>query len=210
MVDIVNPGILGSFSSFKRIYDNPISRGNDQDSSCTEKDLGKERSEELFRITSEFVLRRTAATISDFLPNKIEVVLFLKPNKLQISLYQQVLCSQSPMIENKENDFPDTLSCIMTLRKISNSPELVLKDENNELIVNLKKDQWNLLKTGSKIDTLKLFLAHFKALDEKVVIVSSFTQMLDLVQILCEENEYSLKRLDGKTNAQLRPKYDFV
>lgn len=213
---MVNPGFIGSFSDFKRLYDNPISRGTDPDASSFEKTLGQERLEELIRITSGFVLRRTAATISDFLPPKIEILLFIKPNPLQISLYKQVLDSGavSQMLESHEItcNFPDTLSSIMTLRKISNSPELVLNNENssNDFVVNFKNDQLRLSKPGSKINALALFLKHFKAIQEKVVIVSSFTQTLDLIQILCEENQYSFKRLDGKTGVQLRSKYDLV
>jgi SNF2 family DNA or RNA helicase len=74
----------------------------------------------------------------------------------------------------------------------------------------MNQDQSHLLTPGSKINALTLFLKHFKAIEEKVVIVSSFTQTLDLIQILCEENQYSFKRLDGKTGVQLRSKYDFV
>lgn len=215
MLDMVNPGFLGSLSSFKRNYEYPIVKSKDKDATCFEKNLGIERSDDLIRITGGFVLRRTAATISDFLPPKIEVILFLKPNALQISLYKQVLASENlnTLLERHvtTKDSSDTLACIMTLRKISNSPKLILNDENRskDFELNFSADQVDLMESGSKIDLLKLFLRHFKTTNEKVVIVSSFTQTLDLFQNICEENQYPFRRLDGKTNIQLRSKYYF-
>ena len=209
MADIVNPGFLGSISYFKKTFEYPIMKSKDQDASDFEKELGKERSGELVRITSDFVLRRTAGSIADFLPPKIDVLLFVKPNELQISLYEHIISSGNlnEIMEQPKNQ-ADTLSMIMTLRKIANSPKLVMGDTEISKDFNLKftKDQIDMMSAGSKLDLLASFLKQFKATNEKAVIVSNFTQTLNLIQDICQVNNYTFKRLDGKTSMQNRSK----
>jgi hypothetical protein len=68
--DFVNPGLLGSYSTFKKEFENPILKSRQP--GVTKKDIekGKARSEELARITSQFILRRTSEILSAYLPPK--------------------------------------------------------------------------------------------------------------------------------------------
>lgn len=43
MMEFVNPGLLGSLVSFKRIFEAPIARGRDRNASAEEQQLGKAR-----------------------------------------------------------------------------------------------------------------------------------------------------------------------
>lgn len=43
MMDFVNPGLLGSLLSFKRIFEAPITKGRDRNASAEDQALGKAR-----------------------------------------------------------------------------------------------------------------------------------------------------------------------
>lgn len=43
MMDFVNPGLLGSLASFKRIFEGPITKGRDRNATAEEQQLGKAR-----------------------------------------------------------------------------------------------------------------------------------------------------------------------
>lgn len=70
MVDFVNPGILGTYATFKRVFEEPIMRSRQPQCSQEDKYLGRERGEELNRLTSLFVLRRTSKVNQKFLVPK--------------------------------------------------------------------------------------------------------------------------------------------
>ena len=67
-----NPGILGTQSSFRRLYEEPIVRGQQPDASSEEKLLGQTRAAEVaysdYRIFFEAIKRPI-----DFSDNKIEI-----------------------------------------------------------------------------------------------------------------------------------------
>ena len=52
MVDFVNPGVLGSYAAFKKIYEEPIMRSRQPACSEDDRTLGEKRSEEVRDVTS--------------------------------------------------------------------------------------------------------------------------------------------------------------
>lgn len=73
IVEFCNPGILGSSTGFKKIYEGPILKSNQPNASKEEKDIGETRTTELNRLISLFTLRRTSDVINKFLPLKGKV-----------------------------------------------------------------------------------------------------------------------------------------
>ncbi|CAZ80866.1 unnamed protein product [Tuber melanosporum] len=57
MVDFVNPGLLESYSTFKKEFENPIVRSRQPGASKKDVEKGKARNEELASLTKLFVLR---------------------------------------------------------------------------------------------------------------------------------------------------------
>jgi len=128
MVDFVNPGILGSLQSFKKVFETPIVESRQPKCSREAKLLGEERSNELTRITGMFILRRTAEINSKYLPPKEETIIFCRPTDIQIKMYNKVL--DSPIIRKcfyntETRDSTSHLQCIIALKKICNTPLLV-------------------------------------------------------------------------------------
>jgi DNA repair and recombination protein RAD54B len=68
--DFVNPGLLESYATFRKGFENPILKSRQPGISKKDVEKGKGRSDELARITAMFVLRRTADILSAYLPPK--------------------------------------------------------------------------------------------------------------------------------------------
>ncbi|KNC50305.1 CAMK protein kinase [Thecamonas trahens ATCC 50062] len=127
VVDFVNPGILGEYPTFRRIFEEPIAKAQERNASPAVVALGKARSDELARITSQFILRRTQSMMRKYLPPKEEHVLFIKMNPLQEAIYEAFARAKlSGMASAKDLSFSWALACITTLKKICNHPALVL------------------------------------------------------------------------------------
>lgn len=64
--------ILGTTSSFKNVYEQPIMLSRQPAATPAVKGLGHSRADELSKLTDSFILRRTQDTIAKYLPPKSE------------------------------------------------------------------------------------------------------------------------------------------
>ena len=60
LVDFVNPGCLGSASSFRSVYEEPILASRQPGAGADTRALGRERAAALSAITASCLLRRTS------------------------------------------------------------------------------------------------------------------------------------------------------
>eukprot|EP00073_Rattus_norvegicus_P036269 XP_008761765.1 PREDICTED: fibrinogen silencer-binding protein isoform X4 [Rattus norvegicus] len=227
LVDFVNPGILGSLSSYRRIYEEPIVMSREPSASKEERELGERRTTELTRLTGCFILRRTQEVINKYLPPKIENVVFCRPGALQIELYRKLLSSQSVrfclqgLLGNSAH-----LICIGALKKLCNHPRLLFsfvkgkefnssRDENEERslcqgLLTVFPAGYNLLQLSEsesgKLQVLVKLLAAISELrpTEKVILVSNYRQTLNLLEEVCKCHGYACARLDGQTPVSQR------
>ncbi|XP_028624664.1 DNA repair and recombination protein RAD54B [Grammomys surdaster] len=227
LVDFVNPGILGSLSSYRKIYEEPIIMSREPSSSEEERELGERRATELTRLTGRFILRRTQEVINKYLPPKIENVVFCRPGALQIELYRKLLSSQSVrfclqgLLENSAH-----LICIGALKKLCNHPCLLFSsvkgkefssscEENEER--NLCQGLLSVFPAGynplqfsenesGKLQVLVKLLAVIHELrpTEKVILVSNYRQTLNILEEVCKRHGYACVRLDGQTPVSQR------
>uniref|UniRef100_A0A8C5PWY8 RAD54 homolog B n=1 Tax=Leptobrachium leishanense TaxID=445787 RepID=A0A8C5PWY8_9ANUR len=224
LIDFVNPGILGSLSTYKKIYEEPIIRSREPSATKEEKELGEERAAELVRLTGLFILRRTQEVINDYLPPKIESVIFCRPSKFQLELYRKLLKShlvKSCLHALGENS--PHLVCIDALKKLCNHPSLLFKtlqmkatdpghEERNvfEGLAEIFPDDYNadsLVETESgKLQVLTKLLSAIRehSSSARVVLVSNYTQTLNLMQEMCKRHNYKFTRLDGQTPVSQR------
>ncbi|XP_074209054.1 DNA repair and recombination protein RAD54B isoform X2 [Camelus bactrianus] len=222
LIDFVNPGILGSLSSYRKIYEEPIIISRQPSASEEEKELGERRAAELTCLTGLFILRRTQEVINKYLPPKIENVVFCRPGALQIELYRKLLNSQAVrfclqgLLENSSH-----LICTGALKKLCNHPCLLFSsvkekehsstwDENEERhlyegLISVFPADYNPLTVtedeSGKLQVLSKLLAAVHELRpaEKVVLVSNYTKTLDILQEVCKRHGYACTRLDGQT-----------
>lgn len=204
MVDFLNPGLLGSFNNFNKDYIIPIVRSRAPDAFPSELEKGQKQSARLTSITSQFILRRTADILSRFLPPKTETVLFCLPNAQQTEIYSKL---SSEYLNRLERHQVDSFKSILSLRKVCNSPILLAEDGPT-----LDKGKTYLRNSG-KMNTLFRMIGQLRSRNkadpenaEKVVIVSSFTQTLDVIEGLVKDLKLTYTRLDGSVQASSRAK----
>uniref|UniRef100_A0A7M4FS07 DNA repair and recombination protein RAD54B n=1 Tax=Crocodylus porosus TaxID=8502 RepID=A0A7M4FS07_CROPO len=227
LIDFVNPGILAPLSTFRKIYEEPIIQSREPSATKEEKELGERRAAELTRLTGLFILRRTQDIINKFLPPKKESILFCRPTALQLELYRKLLSSRivksclQGVLENSPH-----LICIGALKKLCNHPCLLFKaikekecsgtfdehDESNlyEGLVNVFPQDYASTTfaeaDSGKLQVLAKLLTAIRELSpaERVVLVSNYTQTLNILQEMCKHYGYSYTRLDGQTPVSQR------
>ncbi|KAF2396060.1 hypothetical protein EJ06DRAFT_517261 [Trichodelitschia bisporula] len=205
MVDVVNPGLLGKYTVFKREFEDPIVRSRQPEAGVNEVEKGEARSQELARLTGLFILRRTADVISKYLPPKTETVLFCHPTAAQAAIYQAVL--DSPMFGSVLGSPEASLQLISILKKLCNSPSLLKRSEDKPegLVTSLLESlPPKLLQCGpatsSKLLVVDALLHRLRTTtSEKIVLVSNYTATLDMLGALLAAQDYHFLRLDGTT-----------
>ncbi|XP_071716163.1 protein CHROMATIN REMODELING 25 [Rutidosis leptorrhynchoides] len=229
MVNFTNPGILGDAARFRRYYETPIICGREPTASEEEKNLANERSAELSAKVNQFILRRTNALLSNHLPPKIVGVVCCKLTPLQKELYNHFIHSKNVKQAISE-DVKQTkiLAYITALKKLCNHPKLIydtMKSGNPGTagfegcmrffppeMFSGRSGSWTggdgaWVELSGKMHVLARLLAHLrKKTDDRIVLVSNYTQTLDLIVQLCRERRYPFLRLDGATSISKRQK----
>ncbi|XP_033229530.1 DNA repair and recombination protein RAD54B-like [Belonocnema kinseyi] len=210
LVDFVNPEILESCNSFRKYYEQPIVASQRPDASEEVVSLGQERAKELHEKTKVFILRRTNDLINKYLPQKHELVLFCRLARRQEELYTVITDFLMAKDIFQTNVMP--LHTITALKKVCNHPNLFLSDQSN-LLADLKAANLNYafpkadsMEDSGKVKVVQALLRSLKETSEKVVLVSYFTQTLDLLEKLCNLEGMSSCRLDGNTPTVSRTK----
>ncbi|XP_026563004.1 DNA repair and recombination protein RAD54-like [Pseudonaja textilis] len=217
LVHFVNTGILGTAQEFKRHFEIPILKGRDADANEAGRQKGEERLKELISIVNRCLIRRTSDILSKYLPVKIEQVVCCRPTPLQVELYKYFLMQAKPAEDLKEGKMNvSSLSSITSLKKLCNHPALIYEKcvEEEEGFVGALQ----LFPSGYHIKSLEpqlsgkmLVLDYILAVtrstsDDKVVLVSNYTQTLDLFEKLCRSRRYLYVRLDGTMSIKKRAK----
>ncbi|KYQ58212.1 DNA repair and recombination protein RAD54B [Trachymyrmex zeteki] len=213
LIDFINPGILGTPSEYKSYYEEPIVAAQCSAADDDVLSLGNERSAELYKRTKSFILRRTQITINKYLPHKYEIVLFCSLSKKQKDLYFLVTDAwfNKICLEDKSNIH---LSIITALKKICNHPNLFLNEKEKALydilskssyISQIKRDE-NFTEYCGKVTIVQTLMRNLKKTDEKLVLVSYYTQTLDLLETICNMERLKFLRLDGATPSSIRLK----
>lgn len=209
MADFVNPGILNKYSIFKREFETPILKSRQPGATTKDLEKGEVRNTELAELTSSFILRRTAEILSKYLPVKTEYILLCRPTTVQASIYRTII--GSPMFNAALGISSSQLELINVLKKLCNSPSLLLgKDSNgkDEIKIEAAKDvpkQHLRMVASGKLRVLDALLHRIhETTDEKVVLVSNYTSTMDILARLITSLGYKYLRLDGSTPAAKR------
>lgn len=220
LVQFVNPGLLGTAQEFKRQYENPILRGQDACSTDTEREKANEKLAELTSLVNKCMIRRTSALLTKYLPIKFEMVVCVKLTQLQVDLYKNFLKSdtirRAMMSENGEKGSARALANITSLKKLCTHPGLVMdkiKEESEgfegamKYIPNDFSSREPQPQFGGKAMLLDIMLANIKvSSNDKVVLVSNYTQTLEYCENLCRKRNYQYCRLDGTMSIKKRGK----
>ncbi|KAM7444232.1 DNA repair and recombination protein RAD54-like [Porites harrisoni] len=221
LVHFVNGGILGTVSEFKKKFETPILRGRDADASDADHKKGAEKLAELASLVNKCIIRRTATILSKYLPVKVEQVVCCRLTPLQIQLYKLFIQSKAlrmELVKSKSGSgiSASSLAFITQLKKLANHPELIYDkartgEEGFEGALELFPQNFSLKQLqpdlSGKMQVLDYILAMTKSTTtDKVVLVSNYTQTLDLFEKLCRLRRYQYVRLDGTMSIKKRQK----
>lgn len=231
MVNFCNPGVLGSPGEFRKRYERPILAGREPDATDEMRELSKERSNSLSSFVNGFILRRTNDLLSKHLPPKVIEIVCCKMTPYQFDLYSHFVQSRS--VRNLFTKTGSTaLSAITTIRKLMNHPKLIYdmvqsakrsnrKEQTgfescedllrSEIFEGVRGSRSSLPQGWEDFSGKFAVVARMLALlrsntKDRIVIVSNFTQTLDLFTILCRERRYPFLRLDGSISLSKREK----
>ena len=210
-VSLVNPGVLGDLSTFNKVFANPILKAQEPLACNAVREVAQARSKELWRVTEQFILRRTGTILQSLLPPRNEYLIFCIPSPLQFQIYQKFLTSKSALQALETGNSSNALSICLLLRKLMNHPDLIFtskykSDNLRELLSiaeKMRPSNYSFLPNrfvlSPKFSFTSSILHHSQKHLEKVVIVSSFTKTLDLLEQFCISIDSNVFRLDGST-----------
>eukprot|EP00803_Ostreobium_quekettii_P005869 evm.model.scf_17.11 EVM.evm.TU.scf_17.11 scf_17:135000-142945(-) len=180
LVDIANPGVLGDASQFHKHYEEPILRGRDAGASDGDIKRGEAASARLLEVCSKFLLRRNSSILQSYLPPKVEQVLSLcqrgvDPRDTKRSVRLSGFEGAAPLYR-----LPDISPAYQEGRaQAYHSGKVLILD--------------CLLKAVRK--------AHPA---DKVVVVSNYTETLDMAAKMCLSSGWRFLKLDGSCATKLR------
>ncbi|XP_035271452.1 DNA repair and recombination protein RAD54-like [Anguilla anguilla] len=217
LVHFVNAGILGTAQEFKKRFEVPILKGRDADASDKDRQCGEEKLKELIGIVNRCLIRRTSDILSKYLPVKIEQVVCCRLTPLQAELYKQFLRQAKPAEELQKGKISmSSLSSITSLKKLCNHPALIYDkcmegEEGFEGALELFPSGYSTKAVEPQLSGKMLVLDYILAMtrsttSDKVVLVSNYTQTLDLFEKLCRSRRYLYVRLDGTMSIKKRAK----
>ncbi|CAX45621.1 SWI/SNF family member, DNA-dependent ATPase, DNA repair and recombination protein, putative [Candida dubliniensis CD36] len=220
LLNFANPGYLGTRNEFRKNYENAILRGRDSTATDEERAKGDKKLGELSQMVSKFIIRRTNDILSKYLPIKYEYVLFTGLSPMQKTLYNHFITS--PEIKKLIKGIgSQPLKAIGMLKKLCNHPDLLDLPDDIEGSADLIPDDYQSSIAGGsagrnreiqtwfsgKFLILERFLRKInKETDDKIVLISNYTQTLDLIEKMCRYKKYGVLRLDGTMNINKRQK----
>ncbi|KAI1261986.1 DNA repair protein rhp54 [Xylariaceae sp. FL1019] len=217
LISFANPGLLGSRLEFRKRYEIPILRGRDADASEKDRERGDERLGELLGVVNKFIIRRTNDILSKYLPVKYEHVVFCNLSDFQLDLYNYFI--KSPDIQALlRGKGSQPLKAIGLLKKLCNHPDLLNLAEDlpgseqhwpEDYVPKDARGRDRDIKPwySGKMQVLDRMLARIRQdTNDKIVLISNYTQTLDLFEKLCRHRGYGSFRLDGTMNVNKRQK----
>ncbi|KAF2773714.1 DNA repair protein, SNF2 family [Teratosphaeria nubilosa] len=217
LLNFANPGYLGTRQEFRKQYEIPILRGRDADGSDADVQKGNERLAELLTLVNKFIIRRTNDILSKYLPVKYEHVVFCNLAPFQLDLYNYFI--KSPEIQSLlRGKGSQPLKAIGLLKKLCNHPDLLNLPDDLPGCENLFPDDFvpkdargrdREVKPwySGKMQVLDRMLARIRQdTNDKIVLISNYTQTLDVFEKLCRNRSYGCLRLDGTMNVNKRQK----
>ncbi|KAK0648771.1 DNA repair protein rhp54 [Cercophora newfieldiana] len=217
LISFANPDLLGTRLEFRKRFEIPILRGRDADATESERKRGDECLAELLGIVNKFIIRRTNDILSKYLPVKYEHVVFCNLAPFQLDLYNYFI--KSPDIQALlRGKGSQPLKAINILKKLCNHPDLL--DLANDLpgcescwpedyVPKDARGRDRDIKPwySGKMQVLDRMLARIRSdTNDKIVLISNYTQTLDLFEKLCRHRGYGSLRLDGTMNVNKRQK----
>ncbi|MBU8901423.1 MAG: DEAD/DEAH box helicase, partial [Victivallales bacterium] len=175
--DFLQPGMLGSFNSFKKYY-HGIGAAEDLQHDLSER-------------VSPFIKRRTKKNVCQELPPKIEQTVYCEMPPAQRALYNEILTKSKKQIAQLQKDGKkkanfEILTTLMRLRQACCHPALLPDNQGEGL-------------EACKLELLKELVLEDIDSNQKMLIFSQFTSLLSIIRKWLDEENIAYEYLDGAT-----------
>ncbi|GMH53330.1 hypothetical protein TL16_g01427, partial [Triparma laevis f. inornata] len=220
MVDFTNQGVLGTPEDFRRKIRAPILRGREPSATDKEKKKMLSKQNEMSTIVNEFILRRVNTLNAQHLPPKLVQVVCCKLTDMQQNIYNHLIGSKAVQ-QVTDGKQVNCLSSIQMLMKLCNHPSLIAEKKSSAapgaegvnqflpFMPGRKGSQPVFPEWSGKMFVLYRLMKEMRRPGngaDKIVIVSNYTQTLDLIGRMCGENGWGFCRLDGSIGMKKRQK----
>lgn len=180
----INPGLLGSFSSFKQRFMTPI---ENFDNSTVRHQLK--------RLIQPFILRRTKTQVLEELPPRTEMLVTVELSPEEMALYEVLRREAVEQFNESEETggqkHLQVLAALMKLRRCCCNPRLVMADSPL---------------SSSKLEACGEILEELRDNHHKALIFSQFVDHLQIVKNYLEQQNITYQYLDGSTPMKEREK----
>lgn len=184
-LELVNPGMLGAFASFKKAFIQPISQDD------------KEKEKKLLRLIQPFIMRRTKQEVAPELPPLLEEVVYCGMSESQQMLYEEEKSRlRNDLMDDKlsvdgQNAAFMTLQGLTRLRLIANHPCLYEETSPGD---------------SGKFEQVAVYLEMLRAEGHKVLVFSSFVKHLRLFADYFDNKKWKYAWLTGEMQMKDREK----
>jgi len=182
--DFLMPHYLYHYSYFLEHYERPIVKDHDKD-----------KQERLRHMISPFVLRRNKKDVLKELPDKIEQTLYLRFNEEEEKLYLANLAQVNQSLKKKldlhELGKIDVLAMLTRLRQLCQDSRLLYEMTDEP---------------SSKMKGCMELIHSLQENHKKILLFSSFTSVLHLIEQQCQKEHISYYLLDGSVPKDKRKK----
>lgn len=190
--NFILPGLLGPEKQFTTVFRNPIERNGDGT-----------RHKQLISRIKPFMLRRRKDDVLKDLPTKTEMVRSIELGSEQQDLYESVRLSMEKHVRNAISDKGLNrsqiviLDALLKLRQICCAPSLLKLKTVKKTI------------ESAKLEDLMSFLPNLMEEGRRVLLFSSFTSMLTLIETELKEKSIPYVKLTGQTRDRKTPVEQF-
>ncbi|KAF9191017.1 hypothetical protein BGZ51_007850 [Haplosporangium sp. Z 767] len=174
------------------------------------ENLDKTAVEELHGLLKPFFLRRTKDEVLKDLPPKSEVIVPVGMSALQKEIYKGILARNHKLLQSitnrggtASNRKASLHNILMELRKCLNHPYLIEGVEPRYLPT-MELVHKSLIEAGGKLELLHAMLPKLKQNGHRVLIFSTMTRLLDILEDYLNGEQFNYVRLDGGTSSSDR------
>ena len=175
--NFLNPGLLGSLSSFQKRFETPSLSG---------QAAPRQR---LRRLVAPFLLRRTKSQVLEELPERTDISLEVELSPKERALYG-ALRQQAVESAGQEQGHLQLLAHLTRLRQACCHPQLVQSEPL----------------ASSKFETFLQLAEELREGRHRALVFSQFVELLQLLRQELDQRGWSYLYLDGSTPAGQRPK----
>ncbi|CAA0833462.1 Chromatin structure-remodeling complex protein SYD, partial [Striga hermonthica] len=199
LLNFLLPNIFNSSDDFSQWFNKPFESNGDN--SPDEALLSEEENlliiNRLHQVLRPFVLRRLKHKVENELPEKIERLIRCEASAYQKLLMKRVEDNLGAIGTSKARTVHNS---VMELRNICNHPYLsqLHVEEVHDLIPNHYLP--NIVRLCGKLEMLDRLLPKLKATDHRVLLFSTMTRLLDVMEDYLCWKQYKYLRLDGHTS----------